>query len=72
VGHPQRPIPNPSDRRLAVTVPDHPVDYIGFEGIIPTGEYGAGPVVVWDRGTYRSTTAGVRRVSSGPVSSPSY
>lgn len=61
---------NPADKRLAMMVEDHPISYMDFEGEIPRGNYGAGDVIVWDKGLYASSevsdlSEGYRALESG-------
>jgi bifunctional non-homologous end joining protein LigD len=65
---PKGPSMNPAERRLAILVDDHPIEYGDFEGIIPEGSYGAGAVVIWDAGILEPLEEPEAALDSGRLS----
>src|SRR5512147_2425457 len=64
---PKGPSADPADKRMAVEVEDHPIEYADFEGTIPAGNYGAGAVIVWDRGAWRPVGDPVQGLAQGKL-----
>jgi bifunctional non-homologous end joining protein LigD len=58
---PKGPSMNPKDKRLAILVEDHTLDYGSFEGVIPEGQYGAGTVLIWDKGDFKLKAGSIKQ-----------
>lgn len=65
---PKGPSLNPKYKRLAIMVNDHPTEYANFEGVIPKGSYGAGPVIVWDKGKFKPDNDPKKSLDKGHLS----
>jgi bifunctional non-homologous end joining protein LigD len=64
---PKQPSMDPEDKRLAVKVENHPLEYVHFEAVIPDGNYGAGPMIAWDRGLFRPLVDPARGLVDGEI-----